>query len=311
MVTVARILSVIATESVPPRKALARIAFRQHGVISRPQLFALGFGQDFVHDGLRLGRLHQLHLGVYAVGHRRLTQRGIWLAAVLACGEHAVLSHRSAAALWHLAALELGRVDVLVPGRGSRSRPGIAIRRTRDLPPSEVTEIDGIPVTTVERTLLDLASIASTSQLRKAVAEADRLELLDVPSLVDLCASRPGRRGTGALRRIALEQRGPISATRSDPERLFLDFCIRRGLPVPAVNVPLAGHEADFLWRDARLVVEVDSYGYHRSWSEQEHDRAKDAALQVAGFNVLRYTEETLLADEDRVFSQIVALLDP
>jgi len=120
MVTVARIRSFMGAGSVPAPRVMARIAFRQHGVISRAQLFALGFGRAFVRDGLRDGRLHRLHAGVYALGHRRLTQQGVWLAAVLACGEDAVLSHRSAAALWHLAYLELGRVDVLIPGRGSR-----------------------------------------------------------------------------------------------------------------------------------------------------------------------------------------------
>jgi len=165
-------------------------------------------------------------------------------------------------------------------------------------------------VTTVDRTLLDLASIATEKQLRNAVAEADRQQLLDVPSLTALCASRPGRRGTADLTRIARERRGPISSTRSPPERLFLRLCMQRGLPTPASNVPLAGYEADFFWPAANLVVEIDSYGYHRSWPEQEADRAKDAALQVAGHNVLRYTEETLLAEPDAAFSQINHFLD-
>ena len=160
-------------------------------------------------------------------------------------------------------------------------------------------------MTTLNRTLLDLAAITSESNLRDAVAEADRQKLLDPHSLTALCISRPGRRGTGDLRRITTERRGPISSTRSPHERLFLRLCLARGLPEPAVNVPLAGYEADFFWRPASLVVEVDSYGYHRSWAEQESDRAKDAGLQVAGFNVLRYTEETLLTDEARAFSQI------
>ena len=311
MISVARIQSYIATGSVPPGRVLARIATRQHGVISRAQISALGLGPSFIHDGLASGRLHQLHLGVYAVGHTRLTERSHWVAAVLACGECSLLSHRSAAALWCIAFLELGRVDVLIPGRGSRSRTGIAIRRTRNLPDTDRTEIDGIPVTTLNRTLLDLASIATESQLRKAVAEAARQELLDPPSLIALCDDRSGCRGTGALARLVREQRGPISATRSPPETDFLAICIRRGLPVPAVNVPLAGYEPDFFWRDANLVVEVDSRGYHRSWAEQERDRAKDAALQEAGCRVLRYSAETLEADEDGAFAQIGRFLDP
>lgn len=305
MVTLARISLVMAGGSVPPEPALASIATRQHGVISRRQILALGVDGSFIDYWLSARRLHALHLGVYAVGHKHLTPRALWLAALLACGETSLLSHRSAAALWKIAFLELGRIDILIPGRGTRFRPGIAIRRTRNLPDGDRTEIDGIPVTTLPRTLLDLAAIASHLQLRKAVAEAARQELLDVPSLVALCDSRSGCRGTGDLRRIALEQRGPISATRSPPETDFLAVCIRRGLPTPAVNVPLAGYEADFFWRPADLVVEVDSRGYHRSWAEQESDRAKDAALQEAGNNVLRYSAETLYAEEDRVFAQI------
>jgi hypothetical protein len=311
MIEVARIRSYIGTGSVPPTRVLARIATRQHGVISRGQIFALGLGRSFVREGIRSGRLHQLHLGVYAVGHERLTQESHWLAAVLACGESSLLSHRSAAALWRIAFLELGRVDILIPGRGSRFRPGLAIRRTRNLPDADRTEIDGIPVTTLNRTLLDLAAIATESQLRKAVAEAARQELLDTPSLVALCDDRSGCRGTGALARIAQEQRGPISATRSPPETDFLAVCIRRGFPTPAVNAPLAGWEPDFLWPASRLVVEVDSRGYHRSWSEQERDRAKDAAFQEAGYNVLRYSQETLDVHEEATFAQIGRFLFP
>lgn len=311
MFTVARISLYMAGKSAPPSAVLARVATRQHGVISRRQILALGLDPSFIERNVAARRLHRLHRGVYAVGHTRLTQRSYWLAAILACGESSFLSHRSAAALWCIAFLELGRIDVMTPGRGGRSRPGIATRRTRNLPPDERTEIDGIPVTTVPRTLLDLAAIASPTQLRKAVAEADRLELLDVPSLTSLCDSRSGCQGTAALRRIALEQRGPMSVTKSPPETDFLAACISRGLPTPAVNVPLAGYEADFLWRDARLVVEIDSRGYHRSWAEQEHDRAKDADLQEAGLIVLRYSRNTLLAEEDRVFAQIGRFLDP
>lgn len=310
MIAVAHISIYMAGKSAPPGAVLARIATRQHGVVCRRQILALGVDASFIERNVAARRLHRLHRGVYAVGHTRLNQRSYWLAAVLACSESSLLSHRSAAALWCIAFLELGRIDVLTPGRGGRPQPGLAIRRTRNLPDSDRTEIDGIPVTTLNRTLLDLASIATESQLRKAVAEAARQELLDVPSLSALCVSRPGRRGTGALARIAHEQRGPISATRSPPETDFLAACVRRGFPVPAVNVPLAGYEPDFFWRDAGLVVEIDSRGYHRSWAEQESDRAKDAALQEAGVNVLRYSAETLEADEDGTFAQIGRFLD-
>ena len=138
------------------------------------------------------------------------------------------------------------------------------------------------------------------------MAEAARQELLDPPSLIAYCSDRSG---TPRLR--SPDQHRPratrpdFSATRSPPETDFLAICIRRGLPTPASNVPLAGYEPDFLWRDARLVVEVDSRGYHRSWAEQERDRAKDAAFQEAGYNVLRYSQETIDAHEDETFAQI------
>lgn len=309
MVEVARIALLMRAQGVPAGMFLARLAARQHGVVARRQLLAIGFSDRWISRQLRDGRLIALHRGVYAVGHARLTRRGTWMAAVLACNESSLVSHRSAAAALGIAGLERGRVDVTVPGRGALRIPGLAIHRTRDLPPAHCTVRDGIPLTTPHRTLLDLAAICSPTQLRLAVEAADRLELLHVPSLIALCGTSPGRRGSGNLKRIAAEQRGPIVATRSPPERLFLRLCLNRGLPVPAVNVPLEGYEVDFLWLERRLVVEIDSYTYHRSWAQQQRDRTRDAHLQVRGYRVLRYTEARLIAAEDAVFAQIETLL--
>ena len=168
MIEVARILQFMATRSVPPARVLARVAARQHGVVSRPQIAALGFDGEFVNRSLQSGRLHRIHLGVYAVGHPRITREGRWMAAVLAAGAEAVLSHLSAALLWELIDRDVSSIHVLVPGRGSRRRPGIVIHRTRELAPEHHTEWSGIPVTTVGRTLLDLDLVLEVS-----VAEDD------------------------------------------------------------------------------------------------------------------------------------------
>lgn len=309
MIEVARILQFMATKSVPPGRVLARIATRQHGVVSRPQVAALGVDGGFVNRCLRDGRLHRIHAGVYAVGHRHLIQEGRWMAAVLAAGEGAVLSHLSAALLWRLIDRADALMHVLLPGRGSRRRPGIRFHRCRNFRPEHRSERDGIPVTTPERTLLDIAGLLPPERLRYAVEAADRRRLLDAPSLAALCAASPGRRGTGALRRLALEQRGAVERTKSPPEALFLRLCIARGLPEPLVNARLHGYEVDFQWPAARLVVEIDSYTYHRAWAQRQRDLRRDAALQVRGHRVLRLTEDRLRGEADAVFAEIAALL--
>ena len=309
MIRVAQIGSYMRTGSAPPGVVMARIATRQHGVVSRAQILALGVSDSWLKRALASGRLHEVHRGVYAVGHSRLTQRGRWMAAVLAGGQAAALGYWDAAALLAIADPRSGRVHVIVPGPSGHRRPGIAMHRTRFLPPDHLTEVDGIPVTTAHRTLLDLAGVAGAKPLRYAVEGADREGLLDVAELVHLCDNSPGRRGTGRLRRIALEQRGPIARTKSRPERAFLRPCMRRGLPEPLVNTMLHGYEVDFHWPEARLVVEVDSYTYHRSWAQRRRDIARDADLKARGYEVLRYLEEQVIEDEDRVFSQVTALL--
>ncbi|HET6832163.1 MAG TPA: DUF559 domain-containing protein [Solirubrobacterales bacterium] len=288
---------------------LARIAARQHGVVSRPQILALGVDLDFVHRLLAAGRLHALHLGVYAVGHSALTDRGRWMAAVLAAGEGALLSHLSAALLWGIVDRVSGLIHVLAADGGSRTRPGLIIHRTRHLPPEHCTERDGIPVTTVARTLLDLAAMLPPRRLRFVVEAADRNGLLDMPALVALCDSSPGRKGTGVLRRLALEQRGAVERTKSPPETAFLSLCLAHGLPEPLVNSVLHGYEVDFYWPQARLVVEIDTYTYHRSWAQRQRDLERDADLQVRGEQVLRFTRERVERAGGAVAGQVASLL--
>ncbi len=309
MVEVAQIQHCMATGSAPPGKVLARVALRQHGIVSRAQLLALGHDPSFVGRELTAGRLHGIHLGVYAVGHLNLSREGRWMAAVLAGGEGALLSHLSAALLWKMIDRAPDLIHVLVPGASAHRRAGLLMHRTRHLPPEHRAEWNEIPVTSPHRTLLDLASILPTERLRYAVEAADKSGRLDVPSLVALCDASAGRRGVGALRRLALEQRGAIHRTKSPPEALFLRRCLARGLPEPLVNTRLHGYEVDFLWPDARLVVEIDSYTHHRSWAQRRRDLERDADLKVRGYEVIRFTRERLSDNEDAVFGQVQALL--
>ncbi len=307
MIGVARISQFMTTRSVPPGRVLARIAGRQHGVISRRQILALGFDAEFIHRSLQSGRLHRVFPGVFAVGHAALTAEGRWMAAVLACGETAVLSHISAALLWGLVDRASSLIHVLVPGRGSRSRPGLVIHRTRRLPADHRTERDGIPVTTPHRTLLDLATLLPPERLRFAVEAADRAGLLDVRALLALCDEFRGRRGVAALRRLALEQRGGAHRTKSPPEALFLRRCLERGFVEPLVNTRLHGYEVDFHWPAANLVIEIDTYTYHRSWAQRQRDLERDAKLKSRGIEVVRLTPEMIETPE--TFSMLEAMI--
>lgn len=309
IIKVADIRTYMRHGSAPPRRVLARIASRQHGVVSRAQVLALGVTPSFVARLVNSGLLHPVHLGVYAVGHSALTERGRWMAAVIATGEGAVLSHLSAALLWGIIDRRGWLIHVLAAGGGSRARPGLAIHRTRHLPPEHRMEIDGIPVTSLHRTLLDLASMLPRKRLRYAVEAADRFGLLDVAALVALCEASAGRKGAGVLRRLALEQRGAGTRTKSPPESTFLRICRDHGLPEPLVNSMLHGYEVDFYWPQARVVVEIDTYTYHRSWAQRQRDLERDADLKVRGEEVLRFTRERIERAADVVVAQVATLL--
>jgi uncharacterized protein DUF559/putative AbiEi antitoxin of type IV toxin-antitoxin system len=293
----------------PADRRTAALAARQHGVVALHQLAALGLAPGAVDRRVFTGRLHRVHAGVYAVGHPRLTQRGCWMAAVLACGEAALLSHRSAAELWGIGTYLDIRIDVTVPDRSGRHRPHIAVHRPRSLPEEDRGELDGIPVTTPARTIRDLASVVGASRLQRAFHEADRLGLLDVPALAALCTRTSGRRGAGRLRALLATHIGPSPGTRSALEHRFLDLCHRAGLPTPAINVPVCDYEVDALWPAQRLVVELDGYAFHHARKAFETDRTRDAALQLAGYRVLRVTHRRLVDDPSAVIETIRKLL--
>jgi hypothetical protein len=272
----------------PRHQLIAELAHRQHGVVAHRQLIALGLSASAIQRRVRARQLHPLYRGVYAVGHRVLSRDGQWMAAVLACGEGAVLSHRDAAALWAIRQSARPAIDVTAP-RSREGHDGITLHKVRRLDPRDCTLVDNVPVTTVPRTLLDLAEVVSVRQLQRAFEQAERLELIDLRAVDELIERSPGRHGVKALKTV-IEVLRPLPFTRSDFERDFLELCRELGLPEPAMNVWLAGHEVDCAWHDRRLVVELDSRTWHEARAAMERDRVRDADLLVAGYRTLRIT---------------------
>jgi very-short-patch-repair endonuclease len=276
------------------RDRLARLAARQHGVVTLRQLYSLGFSDDRVRTLVSAGWLHRLHRGVYAVGHPRLGLHGRWMAAVLAGGADAVLSHQAAAELWQLrkrTQADRGPIDITVPRRrGGRQRRGLVVHRIPTLTAAETTIKDRIPVTTPARTLLDLATTLPRRQLERAMDEAERLGLCAEEDLSEIVRVQRGRAGTGALGALLAQHAIGTTATRNDLEEAFLVLCRSYRLPQPKVNVPLLDYVVDFLWQETRLVVEVDGRATHGTRSAFQADRDRDGRLAVAGYVVLRFT---------------------
>jgi very-short-patch-repair endonuclease/predicted transcriptional regulator of viral defense system len=270
---------------------IARMAGAQHGVVRRRQLLAFGLSVAAIEHRVRAGRLHRIHQGVYAVGHPVLTVEGRWMAAVLAAGGDAVLSHASAAAAWELRPVGAGAIHVTVPGDPGRARrAGIRIHRSATLEPDEATCLRGIPITTPVRTVIDLAATLKGRPLEQALDRAEQRKLIDFAELHEAIKSYPTRPGSPSLQAQLSRYTAGTVFTRSELEERFLALCDQHGLPRPKVNTRIEGSEVDFAWRDAGLIVEVDGYAYHRSPSAFEDDRARDVALSVAGWTVLRFT---------------------
>jgi Transcriptional regulator, AbiEi antitoxin/Protein of unknown function (DUF559) len=289
----------------PPDVAIAALAARQYGVVSLTQLQSAGLTASGVRSRVARGRLHRIHRGVYAVGHTRLDENGCFIAAVLAYGPRALLSHRSAAALWGLHRDGRALIDVTVPGRSARSRRGVRAHRG-GLRPQDAAVHEGVPCTSVARTLLDFAAVARPREVERAVSKADVLRLLDLRQ-VD---AAPGHPGAGVLR----EALGAEPAlTAGELEERFLAICERAALPRPEVNAELlvAGERlvVDFLWRDDGLVIETDGYAFHSHRAAFESDRRRDQLLMLTGFQVLRFTWRQLTEEAGRVASTCTSVL--
>jgi very-short-patch-repair endonuclease/predicted transcriptional regulator of viral defense system len=285
------------------------LATEQHGVVSRQQLVALRVHPDAIKHRIARGRLHRLRRGVYAVGSPQVSREGHWMAALLCCGAHSVLSHRTAAELW---GLQIGQrserqpVDVCVPGEQRYRRAGIRIHRSVRLPAADLTHRNRLPVTSPIRTLIDLASELPASTLERAVNEADRLDLVDPDTLRAHLAERAHVRGVAALRRLL--DRRTFVLTDSALERRFLPLVRRAGLPRPETAVHLNGFKVDFHWPGLGLVVETDGLRYHRTPTQQARDRERDHAHARAGLTSLRFTHAQVRHEPEGVVATLRAV---
>lgn len=290
----------------------AELAARQHRVVGRAQLVALGLGRSGIRSRLLSGRLHRICAGVYAVGHASLTQHGHWMAAVLACGPGAVLSHWSAAELWRIRQSSGGAIHVTSPQKSTASRR--FVRHHSSLPADEITIEDGIPVTGVPRTLLDLAAVASADIVDFALRESEFRRHFSRLSLPDMIDRYPGRRGIRTAR-LALIRRSerPLGRPRSPLEEVFVPFLRHHGLSLPLLNHPLEveGHryQVDCVWPKSRQIVELDGWEGHGTRTAFREDRARDRRLRVAGYSVTRITWSQLEDEPEAVAADLRALL--
>jgi very-short-patch-repair endonuclease len=260
-------------------EVIAKIAARQHGVVSAAQLALAGVSKVAASKRAKAGRLHRIHRGVYAVGHARLSFEGRCMAAALALGGGAVVSHQSAAALWGMLKPRGGPIHITLPGDGGRRRRrGITIHRSPSLIAGVSIRRNGIAVTKPARTLRDLHRTLPQPVYQHAVRKALDLRLIS-----------------------SAELKREEELTRSELEKLMLRLCRRHHLPRPEVNARLGSYEVDFLWRDQRVIVETDSWRHHGDRAAFEGDRARDARLQALGYRVLRFTWRQIQEVPDEV----------
>ena len=289
----------------PVDALIAGLAARQHGVVALAQLVAFGLSRKSVSRRVRAGRLHRVHQGVYAVGHKRLTQHGRWMAAVLAGGDGARLSHRSAAALWSVLPAR-GRIHVTSPRR-LHNRDGIEFH-SQSLQLDEVTVHDGIPVTTVARTLLDIAA-TDPDNLERAFNEAEYRRLWDEVGVRELIARYPRRAGTPTLAALT-----PMGTTREELEHRFHALVEKFDLPRPMRNAELELEpggwiRVDAVWPEARLIVELDGRAGHDTTSRFDGDRERDRRLALAGWRVVRLTWKHLTTEPEQVAADLRTLI--
>jgi very-short-patch-repair endonuclease len=279
------------------------LASRQHGVVSAPELYALGFTKDGVRRRVQARRLVRLHYGVYAVGHMALTSRSRYLAAVLACGEGALASHRTAAVL-HGLHRSTTKIEVTGP-RGRKPRKGILVHRSRLIAPDDRARVDNIPTTSVARTLVDLADVLDERRLADAIHRAEILRIFDLSPLQATLDRLPGRAGRHKLKRVL----AMYEPERDDNplQQRFLDLCRRAGLPEPRREVQIGGHTVDFLWPDVNLAIETDGAATHHTRQAFYGDRKRDRALAARGIRVARLTAPDF-EDEPALVAEIEAI---
>ncbi|HEY7151080.1 MAG TPA: type IV toxin-antitoxin system AbiEi family antitoxin domain-containing protein [Solirubrobacterales bacterium] len=264
--------------------SVTRLAERQWGIVSRPQLLRCGLSEARIGRWTEDGRLFRVHRGVYALGHRPLSPESHLAAALLHAGPGAALSHETGAWWWQVTRRRPPRIHVSTPTRAS-SVDRVSVHRPRIL---ERTWHRGMPVAPVARTLLDIAQRVPFEELRKALAEAEYLRLVDLDTVQAML--KPGQPGSAALRKALRRHLPRLARTLSVLEERFLELCEARGVPLPEVNAIVGGLMVDCLWPARRLIVELDGYAGHAGRAAVERDRKRDLDLRAAGYLVLRYT---------------------
>lgn len=288
---------------------IGRLAARQHGAVARWQLSALGISDDAIACRVRDGRLRRMFRGTYVTGAAPIPKRTRWMAAVLACGEGALLSHWDAASLRDLLGGDRSQVHVTVAGGSRRRRAGLIVHRTGSWYPDDRDVIDGIPVTSLPRTLLDMAELAFPTQLQRAYEAAAKREIIDLRAIERLLDRSNGRRGVGRLRALIDYNPAAAAQAKSELELLFLDLVRLAGLPTPQVNVLVEGYEVDAYWPEARLVVELQSYEHHSDLKTFKRDHIKGARLKLAGCEFLPLTFWQVTEEGHATAATVSALL--
>jgi Protein of unknown function (DUF559)/Transcriptional regulator, AbiEi antitoxin len=299
----------------PADPAIAALASAQHAIVDVEDLRALGLSDRAILHRVALGRLHRLYRGVYAVGHTVLTREGRWLAAVRAYGRGARLSYRSCAAHLGLRDTSAQKIDVTVPSRSGHTRPGICLHRCRSLAPEDVDVVNGIPCTTVAKTILDLADCEPRRSVERLIDQAEILRVFDLDDMHAAIARASGRRGPALVTSILADYEIGENMTRNELEEAMLAICGDIGAPRPEINVwvPLVeegnGIWADFLWRDPRVIAETDGRGSHGTRHAFEWDRVRDRQLDLAGWRVLRFTKREVFTTPEVVASDLTKAL--
>jgi predicted transcriptional regulator of viral defense system len=302
----------VPSDDTPLDGRVARIAGRQHGVVTLRQLRAIGMRDTSVKRRVASGRLVRLYRGVYAVGHVQRTREARWIAAVMASGPGSVLSHLDAAALWGMYETRARTIHVTTTAPSTRRLPGVKLHRARNLHPDDVTVKDGIPVTTVAKTLIDLTDRLTTDRVLRAIREAEYLGLLDLPTLDAAVQRARGRRRLVALSE-ARARHTPGQIVKEELEHRFQELLHAADLPKPETNVKVKTrrrtYEVDCLWRDEGVVVELDGRAAHQRAAAFEEDRARDAALSAVGLRPLRFTWHRVTREGREVVVELTATL--
>jgi hypothetical protein len=278
-------------------------------MVAHRQLRELGIGQDAIEYRVHVGRLHKVFAGVYTVGSRDVPELGVLHGAVLSCGPGALLSHRGASELWNVLPSAQALVDVTTLRGRCADRERIRVHRVRQIHPDDRAELHGIPVTSLARTLLDIAEVVPRRRLVYALEKAERLGVFDLRGIEAVMARGRGRRGLKALKAALDEVEPEALYAHKGLERPFIAFCRCYGLPMPAMNVSVEGYTVDAFWAEGRLVVELDSWEHHKDRRAFEDDRRRDAALKLARYEVLRVTHRWLTREPEDLARTIRALI--